>query len=76
MEINAKLFKIAYKKLKSSLYYDKTQTILRDIGEDPARRQRHHRMDRMVSVLPRTCADRQYRSLKIGIGESRILGNP
>ena len=30
MEINAKLFKIAYKKLKSSLYYDKTQTILRD----------------------------------------------
>ena len=54
----------------------RTQTILRDIGEDPARRQRHHRMDRMVSVLPRTCADRQYRSLKIGIGESRILGNP
>lgn len=30
MEIDAKLFKIAYKKLKSSLYYDKTQTILRD----------------------------------------------
>lgn len=30
MEINSKLFKISYKKLKSSLYYDKTQTILRD----------------------------------------------
>lgn len=30
MEINSKLFKIAYKKLKSSLYYDKTQIILRD----------------------------------------------
>lgn len=30
MEIDVKLFKIAYKKLKSSLYYDKTQTILRD----------------------------------------------
>ena len=30
MKIDAKLFKIAYKKLKSSLYYDKTQTILRD----------------------------------------------
>lgn len=30
MELNSKLFKIAYKKLKSSLYYDKTQTILRD----------------------------------------------
>ena len=30
MEINAKLFKIAYKKLKSSLYYDKTQTIFRE----------------------------------------------
>lgn len=30
MKINDKLFKIAYKKLKSSLYYDKTQTILRD----------------------------------------------
>lgn len=30
MELEDKLFKIAYKKLKSSLYYDKTQTILRD----------------------------------------------
>lgn len=30
MEIEKKLFKIAYKKLKSSLYYDRTQTILRD----------------------------------------------
>lgn len=30
MKIDAKLFKIAYKKLKSSLYYDKTQSILRD----------------------------------------------
>lgn len=30
MEIDAKLFKIAYKKLKSSLYYDKTQSIVRD----------------------------------------------
>lgn len=30
MEITAKLFKIAYKKLKSSLYYDKTQSIVRD----------------------------------------------
>ena len=30
MEINSKLLKISYKKLKSSLYYDKTQTILRD----------------------------------------------
>ena len=30
MKINSKLFKIAYKKLKSSLYYDKTQIILRD----------------------------------------------
>ena len=30
MEINSKLFKIAYKKLKSSLYYDKTQAILRN----------------------------------------------
>lgn len=30
MEIEAKLFKIAYKKLKSSLYYDKTQSIVRD----------------------------------------------
>lgn len=30
MEINSRLVKIAYKKLKSSLYYDKTQTTLRD----------------------------------------------
>lgn len=30
MELEDKLFKISYKKLKSSLYYDKTQTILRD----------------------------------------------
>lgn len=30
MELNTELFKIAYKKLKSSLYYDKTQTIERD----------------------------------------------
>lgn len=30
MEINGRLFKIAYKKLKSSLYYDKTQSIVRD----------------------------------------------
>ena len=30
MRIDSKLFKIAYKKLKSSLYYDKTQAILRD----------------------------------------------
>ncbi len=30
MKINADLWKIAYKKLKSSLYYDKTQSIVRD----------------------------------------------
>lgn len=30
MEFDAELFKIAYKKLKSSLYYDKTQSIVRD----------------------------------------------
>ncbi len=30
MNIDSRLFKIAYKKLKSSVYYDKTQTILRD----------------------------------------------
>lgn len=30
MNMDNRLFKIAYKKLKSSLYYDKTQTILRD----------------------------------------------
>ncbi len=30
MKIDAKLFKVAYKKLKSSLYYDKTQSIVRD----------------------------------------------
>lgn len=30
MKIDSKYFKIAYKKLKSSLYYDKTQIILRD----------------------------------------------
>ena len=30
MKINAVLLKIAYKKLKSSLYYDKTQSIVRD----------------------------------------------
>lgn len=30
MNIDSELFKIAYKKLKSSLYYDKTQIILRD----------------------------------------------
>lgn len=30
MEVNARLFKIAYKKLKSSLYFDKTQSIVRD----------------------------------------------
>ena len=29
MSIDGKLFKIAYKKLKSSVYYDKTQAILR-----------------------------------------------
>lgn len=30
MKIEARLFKIAYKKLKSSLYYDKTQSIVRN----------------------------------------------
>ena len=30
MKIDSKYFKIAYKKLKSSVYYDKTQLILRD----------------------------------------------
>ena len=30
MVIDERLIKIAYKKLKSSLYYDKTQSILRD----------------------------------------------
>ena len=30
MSIDSKLFKIAYKKLKSSVYYDKTQAILRN----------------------------------------------
>ena len=30
MVVNARLFKIAYKKLKSSLYFDKTQSIVRD----------------------------------------------
>lgn len=30
MQINSRLFKIAYKKLKSSVYFDKSQTILRD----------------------------------------------
>ena len=30
MEIDERLFKIAYKKLKSSIYYDKTETILRN----------------------------------------------
>ena len=30
MQIDERLFKIAYKKLKSNIYYDKSQTILRD----------------------------------------------
>ena len=69
-QIEDRIFKIAFKKLKSSVYYDKTQLILRD---DIVRYEQNSK-DKIDSKLETLCAqfndENQFKELKESIKNS------
>lgn len=60
MMIKPELFKMAYKKLKSSLYYDKTQSIARDKLVEfeknvPVTVKKYYKYYKNITVILRHC---------------------